>query len=108
MQQSTGQTAAHASSSWKPTHSVHSCGSMTKMSSPWLIAWFGHSGSHAPQLMHSTVIMVDMAAVSYLQAGYRRARSLPRGQERSLEIREGLLVRRGRRRGATDLFPLRC
>src|SRR2546421_2174536 len=108
MQQSTGHTAAQASCSWKPTHSVQSCGSMTKMSSPWLIAWFGHSGSHAPQLMHSTVMMVDMAAVSYLRARYRRARSLPRGQEGRLEIREGLLGRPGRRSGSTDLFPLRC
>src|SRR5438445_1932731 len=107
MQQSTGQTAAQASCSWKPTHSVQSTGSMTKMSSPWLIAWFGHSGSHAPQLMHSTVIIVDMAALSYLQARYRRTRSLPRGQEGSLEIREGLLGWRGRHRGAPDLLPLR-
>src|SRR4051812_33672583 len=60
MQQSTGQTAAHASFSWKPTHSVQSRGSMTKMSSPWLMAWFGHSGSQAPQLMHSSVIVVAM------------------------------------------------
>src|SRR2546428_3423871 len=71
MQQSTGHTAAQASCSWKPTHSVHSCGSMTKMSSPWLMAWFGHSGSQAPQLMHSTVIIVDMAALLYLQAAHR-------------------------------------
>jgi hypothetical protein len=28
------------------------------MSSPWLMAWFGHSGSQAPQLMHSSVMMV--------------------------------------------------
>jgi hypothetical protein len=26
---------------------------------------FGHSGSHAPQLMHSSVIIVDMAARPY-------------------------------------------
>ncbi len=31
---------------------------MTKMSSPWLMAWLGHSGSQAPQLMHSSVMMV--------------------------------------------------
>ncbi len=24
----------------------------------WLMAWLGHSGSHAPQLMHSSVMMV--------------------------------------------------
>src|SRR5713101_1426610 len=71
MQQSTGHTAAQASCSWKPTHSVQSCGSITKMSSPWLIAWLGHSGSQAPQLMHSTVIIVDMAALLYLQAPHR-------------------------------------
>src|SRR6266496_1307102 len=28
------------------------------MSSPWLMAPFGHSGSQAPQLMHSSVIVV--------------------------------------------------
>src|SRR5438132_7462470 len=61
MQQSTGQTAAQASSSWNPTHSVQSAGSMTKMSSPWLVAWLGHSGSHAPQLMHSSVMMVAIS-----------------------------------------------
>src|SRR5918992_2629121 len=31
---------------------------MTKIVGPWLIALFGHSGSHAPQLMHSLVIIV--------------------------------------------------
>ena len=31
---------------------------MTYTGSPWLIALFGHSGSHAPQLMHSLVIIV--------------------------------------------------
>src|SRR5438309_5840258 len=73
MQQSTGQTAAQASCSWKPTHSVQSSGSMTKMSSPWLIASFGHSGSHAPQLMHSTVIVVDMVlAIVAVQASDAR------------------------------------
>jgi hypothetical protein len=29
-------------------------------SSPAVIAWFGHSGSHAPQLMHSSVITKAM------------------------------------------------
>src|SRR5437868_1413586 len=67
MQQSTGQTAAQASSSWNPTHSVQSLGSMTKMSSPWLMAWLGHSGSQAPQLMHSSVMMVAMLGVCITQ-----------------------------------------
>src|SRR3954447_20698252 len=67
MQQSTGQTAAQASFSWKPTHSVQRAGSMTKMSSPWLMAWFGHSGSQAPQLMHSSVIIV---ATDVLRSGH--------------------------------------
>src|SRR5947207_5806264 len=78
MQQSTGQTAAQASSSWKPTHSVQSAGSMTKISSPWLIAWLGHSGSHAPQLMHSTVIIVDMTFLLYLQATTESPRAAAR------------------------------
>jgi hypothetical protein len=30
--------------------------------SPWTIAWFGHSGSHAPQLMHSSVILFAMSS----------------------------------------------
>jgi hypothetical protein len=30
------------------------------MSSPSEIASFGHSGSHAPQLMHSSVMVVAM------------------------------------------------
>ena len=60
-QQSTGQTAAQAISSWKPTHSLHSSALMTKMSGPEEIALLGHSGSHAPQLMHSSVILVAMA-----------------------------------------------
>ncbi len=64
MQQSTGQTAAQASSSWKPTHSVQSSGSMTKMSSPCVMAWLGHSGSQAPQLMHSSVIIVAIGCLS--------------------------------------------
>ena len=38
---------------------------MTKMSSPWLMAWFGHSGSQAPQLMQSTVMRVDMSVALY-------------------------------------------
>src|SRR5215471_6470813 len=59
-QQSTGQTSAHCSLAWKPTHSVHRRGLMTKVSSPSLIASFGHSGSQTPQLMHSSVIMVDI------------------------------------------------
>src|SRR5512143_379950 len=31
------------------------------MSSPWLMAPLGHSGSQAPQLMHSSVIVVAIA-----------------------------------------------
>src|SRR5512137_351864 len=34
------------------------------MSSPWVIAPFGHSGSHAPQLMQSSVMMVAIGLVS--------------------------------------------
>jgi hypothetical protein len=62
-QQSTGQTSAHCSVSWKPTHSVQSFGSIWKVSSPSLIASFGHSGSQAPQLMHSSVIIVAIGFV---------------------------------------------
>src|SRR5689334_12796333 len=36
------------------------------MSSPSEIASFGHSGSHAPQLMHSSVIIVAIGAISLI------------------------------------------
>src|SRR6185503_7874466 len=36
---------------------------MTKTGSPCEIALFGHSGSHAPQLMQSLVIIVAMTAI---------------------------------------------
>ena len=58
MQHSTGQTAWQASSPWKPTHSVHKSGSIIKIKSPSEIALFGHSGSQAPQFMHSSVMTV--------------------------------------------------
>src|SRR5216683_2007788 len=87
MQQSTGHTAAQASCSWKPTHSVQSSGSITKMSSPWLMAWLGHSGSQAPQLMHSTVIRVDMAAVLYDGSGVAGGKPGPCPQVRKEALR---------------------
>src|SRR6266481_8372113 len=108
MQQSTGHTAAQASCSWNPTHSVQSWGSITKMSSPWLMAWLGHSGSQAPQLMHSTVIRVDMAAVLYDGSGVAGGKpAVHSGQEGSLEVGERLLGRGRRRGGASGLVPLR-
>jgi hypothetical protein len=42
---------------------VHSWGSITKTGSPCEIALFGHSGSHAPQLMQSLVIIVAMNSI---------------------------------------------
>jgi hypothetical protein len=33
------------------------------------MAVFGHSGSQAPQLMHSSVIIVDMTGRPYLASG---------------------------------------
>src|SRR5919201_1303132 len=38
------------------------------MSSPCAMAWFGHSGSQAPQLMHSSVMIV----ATRVSAPYRR------------------------------------
>src|SRR3990170_2684003 len=39
------------------------------MSSPWLMAPLGHSGSHAPQLMHSSVMMVAIGPSPRAHAG---------------------------------------
>jgi hypothetical protein len=47
---STGQTVAHA------PQSIHFSGSITYLSAPALIASVGHSGSQAPQLIHSSLI----------------------------------------------------
>ena len=44
-----GQTETHWASSWKPTHSVHLAGSITKLAPFSEIASLGHSGSHAEQ-----------------------------------------------------------
>src|SRR5690606_10882285 len=43
---------------------------MTKISSPWEIAPFGHSGSQAPQLMHSSVIIVAIETHSFVGSGH--------------------------------------
>jgi hypothetical protein len=44
------------------------------MSSPCVMAVFGHSGSHAPQLMHSSVIFRAMSLSSFFFAVGRRRR----------------------------------
>jgi hypothetical protein len=49
---STGQTAAHCGESKCPRHSVHFFGSITNVPFFSEIATFGHSGSHAEQLVH--------------------------------------------------------
>jgi len=46
---SMGQTDTHCASSWKPMHSVHFAGSITKLAPFSEIASLGHSGSHAEQ-----------------------------------------------------------
>ena len=51
---STGQESTHAA------QSVQVLASMTKMSSPWLIASTGQVGSHAPQEIHSFEITCAM------------------------------------------------
>jgi hypothetical protein len=58
--------------------------------SPALIAWFGHSGSHDPQLMQFSVIIIAMEA-SFGAAGY-----LLRPRERGPQERSGA-VRQARR-----------
>ncbi len=49
---STGHTAVHCGESKWPMHSVHFLGSITKVPFFSVIATFGHSGSHAEQLVH--------------------------------------------------------
>jgi len=53
---SAGQTAMQAGASENPTHSVQDPASMTYTSSPAEIALTGHSGSQAPQYVHSSVM----------------------------------------------------
>src|SRR5512136_2991839 len=55
------------------------------MSSPWVMAPFGHSGSHAPQLMHSSVMTVAMASpVRFRPERARRTRAPTAGKARSI------------------------
>src|SRR5215468_7105085 len=49
------------------------------MSSPSLIASFGHSGSQAPQLMHSSVMTVDISGLAPY-ARERAKRLIPRAR----------------------------
>ena len=51
MQPSIGQISTHFGASNAPTHSVQRPASITNVGSPALIAVFGHSGSHEPQLI---------------------------------------------------------
>ncbi|OFZ17818.1 MAG: hypothetical protein A2X94_04425 [Bdellovibrionales bacterium GWB1_55_8] len=53
---STGQTAWHWGDACLPWHSVQAAALITYLSSPAVIAEFGHSGSQAPQLVQSSVI----------------------------------------------------
>jgi hypothetical protein len=69
--QSLGQTALQACSGL-PAHSSHFAGSISKIESPWLIPWLVHSDSHAPQLMHSSVILF---AIENTPGGVHSARS---------------------------------
>src|SRR5262249_46914902 len=49
------------------------------MSSPSLMASFGHSGSQAPQLMHSSVMTVDISGLAPYARG-RANRLIPRAR----------------------------
>src|SRR5512144_1606167 len=60
MMQSTGQTSMHFCVSCAPTHSVQRSGATMYVVPSVLIAWFGHSGSQAPQAMHSSTIFMAM------------------------------------------------
>jgi len=59
--QSTGQTSTHFGVSWWPTHSTQVAWSITyRTPSPSLMDSVGHSGMHAPQAMHSSLIFMLM------------------------------------------------
>ncbi len=65
---STGQTVTHCGESWCPSHSTHVLWSMTyRTPSPSLIDSVGHSGIHAPQAMHSSVIFMVMESCSFVK-----------------------------------------
>src|SRR3569832_1697855 len=59
--QSPGHTSTHCGVSKWPTHSVHLLGLMMFISSPCEMASLGHSGKQTSQLMHSSVIIIDMS-----------------------------------------------
>jgi hypothetical protein len=64
----TGQTAWHCGLSKCPTHSTHVAGSI-KYGVPSVIELVGHSGTQAPQAMHSSVIFMAMGNYSLLEFG---------------------------------------
>src|SRR5262245_53739602 len=59
------------------------------MSSPSLMASFGHSGSQAPQLMHSSVITVDITSFSPLVRSLRSEMGNYRAARRSSRSASG-------------------
>jgi len=62
---STGQTAVHCGESKWPMHSVHFFGLITKVPFFSVIATFGHSGSHAEQLVHCEAMIFSAIACSW-------------------------------------------
>src|SRR6184192_1025836 len=57
------------------------------------MAVFGHSGSQAPQLMHSLVITVAIAgAIPWPPRPFKRVWSLGRADDRSYQMTKTLLV----------------
>ncbi|CAG4883700.1 protein of unknown function [Georgfuchsia toluolica] len=63
--ESTGHTCMHCDLSKCPTHSVHLVGSIAYASSPAEIAPFGHSGTHASQLIQSELIINAISLPSF-------------------------------------------
>src|SRR3972149_7676547 len=60
MQQSIGHTLAHCGLLKKPTHSVHSSGSISYNLSPLAMPLFGHTGTQAAQLIQASVMVYDI------------------------------------------------
>src|SRR3990172_901566 len=65
------------------------------MSSPWPMAPLGHSGSHAPQLMHSSVIVVAIGGGLLDPAGTKRVNQVRQAlsNARTSEVKARVLLR---------------
>jgi hypothetical protein len=69
MMHSTGHTDMHCGESWCPTHSTQVSALITYMGDSSVIDSVGHSGTHAPQEMHSSVIFIAMVVSPNMISG---------------------------------------